>query len=259
MKKRRTLRKRGSSKKRSRLRYKKVGGANRTYIFIIAYRARSPQEKRREQIQTAMASIRECFTKYNKLYKIIVTEQDNSQPFNIGLLKNIGFLEGEKLFTEVKVFFHFNVDYFIDSSIEFPKELDEFDGNGVLDIFAWSAPGRVGGPCCFNSETFTKINGLPNNIFGYGPEDITFKTRVDKMEVPHITSDKLHNVWIKIQDCVERNTGRENKNFELIDRDDPATNGLSTCKYVINGPGEFDDPANNVHHLLADFEFTESQ
>jgi hypothetical protein len=94
-------------------------------------------------------------------------------------------------------------------------------------------------------------------MFGYGPDDVVFKSRLDKMGIPHIRSDRLHNVWIKIQDDVERDIGRENQNFELVNTDDQATNGLSTCKYVINGPGEFDDPANNIHHLLADFEFTE--
>ena len=77
------------------------------------------------------------------------------------------------------------------------------------------------------------------------------------MEIPHIKSTRLHNIWIKIQDDVEREKSRENQNFELVNTDDLTTNGLSTCKYVINGQGEFDNPANNIHHLLADFEFTE--
>jgi len=241
--------------------HKKVGGASqdRTYIFIIPYRARGTQKTRRDELQAAIKSIQDCFTKYNKLYKIIIAEQDNDHPFNMTILKNIGFLEGEKVFAEPKIYILFNTDYSIDSSIEFPKELEGFNGDGVLDIFAWSAPGRVGGGCCFNSKTFRKINGLPNNIFGYGPEDIAFKRRIDTMNISHIVSDRLHNVWIKVQDNVDRDTSRENQNFEIVDKDDLIQNGLSTCKYVINGPGEFENNPSNIHHLRVDFELPESQ
>ena len=114
---------------------KKGGVINTTYVFIIHYRARHPQEKRREQLIAALNSIKEAFTKYKKQHRIIIIEQNNDLPFNTGLLKNIGFLEGEKLYNIPKLYLHFNVDYSIDKTKEFPKELDDFDGNGFLDGF----------------------------------------------------------------------------------------------------------------------------
>ena len=260
--KRRTLRKRGRSKRRSIARYKKVGGASqeRTYVFIIPYRARGNQTERRGQLQNGMNSIRECFTANKKLYKIIVVEQDNDHPFNMGILKNIGFLEAEKIFEEPKVYLHFNADYSIDTSQEFPKELDEFDGNGFLDIHVVDIDDvykYIGGCTCFNSSVFKKLNGFPNNLFGYGGEDAALRARVDKLNVPYIRNTLLEKNWVTAEDIIERNLSRMPVNGELVPKNSSEISGLSTCEYVINGRGEFYSPADNIHHLLADFEFTE--
>ena len=89
-------------------------------------------------------------------------EQNNEHPFNMAYLKNIGFLEGEKTYNTLKVYLHMNADYYIDTTKEFPKELDDFNEEGVLDIHSVDKEDKshfVGGCCCFNAESFIKING----------------------------------------------------------------------------------------------------
>lgn len=259
---RRTVKNRGKKTHRRKRYSKKRGGetVEKTYVFVIPYRAGPRQEERRGQVEAAIKSIQEGFTKYGKQYKIIIVDQANTHPFNRGLLLNIGFLEGEKLDPRNKLYLDFNADYSIDSTVPFPKQLEEFDGNGVLDILTFSHQEipRLGGASCMGSETFKKINGYPINIFGYGPDDIVIRSRIDKLKVPHIKNDALHKIWIKIKDESNRDDEGIPKNFDkLLNEDDMATNGVSACKYIIKGAGEFDNTANNIHHLLADFEFTQ--
>jgi hypothetical protein len=249
---------------------KKGGVINETYVFIIHYRARHPQEKRREQLIAALNSIKEAFTKYKKQYRIIVVEQNNDLPFNTGLLKNIGFLEGEKLYNMPKVYLHFNVDYLIDKTMEFPKELEAFDGNGVLDICAHDKTEHdhvfegivvklVGGCCCFNAKSFKNINGLPNKMFGYSFEDAVFRLRVDRLKVPYIRNTITNNGWIQTKDETPRNLNEMDSMYPIFkyERDVAPENykvdGLSSCKYVISGVGEFNNDGKNIKHILADF------
>jgi len=249
--------KRPSKKARSHIkRYRKVGGAlhDRTYIFIISYRARSDQAERKGQLQTAIKSIRDCFTKNNKKYKIFVAEQANDHPFNMGILKNIGFLESEKVCKTPRMYLHFNTDYSIDPTVPFPKELDEFDGIGVLNIYTVGV--FVGGCCAFSPETYMKINGYMNTMFGWGGDDRVITRRIETMGLPNIRNTVTNNGWIKIEDTIARNMSHNVPNAEKS-RTNNGRDGLSNCKYVIKGPGEFDDNANNIHHLLADFEYSE--
>jgi hypothetical protein len=230
------------------------GSDERTYIFIIPFRARAPHEIRKGQIKKCIDSIISCFTKHNKKFKIIIAEQNNDYPFNMALLKNIGFLEGEKEYTMSKVYLHMNADYYIDISKDFPKELDNFHEEGVLDIFAISKDDKyVGGCCCFNSESFLKINGFPNNLFGWGGCDTAFRYRLDTIGVKYIRNSLTNNGWvISSDDSAPRNTSNNNINLERA-HSDIMTNGLNTCKYNIDGNGELNDQSRNVNHILINF------
>jgi len=258
---RRTVKNGGKKRhRRKRLSKKRGGSREKIYVFVVPYRAGPGQEERQGQLEVAIKSIQEAFTKYGRQYKIIIVEQANAHPFNRGLLLNIGFLEGEKLNPGNNLYLDFNADYSIDSTVPFPKQLDEFDGNGVLDIltFSYQDIPRLGGASCMASETFKKINGYPINIFGYGPDDMVIRARIDKLKIPYIKNDALHKIWIKIKDESKRDEEGVPKSFDkLLNEDDMATNGVSACKYIIKGSGIFNKTENNVYHHLADFEFTQ--
>jgi hypothetical protein len=248
-------------KHRTRKRVKKIkiqyGGIDeRTYIFIIPFRARPPHEIRKEQVKRCIDSIVSCFTKHNKKFKIIIAEQNNDYPFNMALLKNVGFLEGEKKYTMSKVYLHMNADYYIDISKDFPKELDDFHEEGVLDIFTISkndSDGYVGGCCCFNAESFIKINGFPNNLFGWGGDDTAFRYRLDTIGVKYMRNSLTNNGWIiSSDDRAPRNTDNNGLNLKKA-TGDIISNGLNTCKYNIDGTGELNDQLRNINHILINF------
>ena len=236
---------------------KSGGNIERTYVFIIPYRARVPHEIRKVQVKKCIDSISSCFIKHNKKFKIIVAEQNNDYPFNTALLKNIGFLEGEKKYNIPKVYLHMNADYYIDTLRDFPKELDEFDGNGVLDIYSIDKEDKnhyVGGCCCFGVESFMKVNGFPNNLFGWGGCDVAFRYRVNTLGIKYIRNALTNSGWILVGDDTERDTTLNNENVKKA-KCDIMSNGLNTCKYNVDGFGEFNDESHNVYHLLLNFSY----
>jgi len=248
---------------RTRRHRRKIGGAalkneNRTYVFIVPYRARHPHEIRKEQLKRLINSVTECFTARGIKFKIIIVEQNNEHPFNTAILKNIGFIEGEKKYNISKVYLHMNADYYIDTSKEFPKELEEFDGNGMLDIYSIDkddTSGYIGGCCSFNSDTFKKVNGFPNNLHGWGGCDTTLRYRVDKIGVPYIRNSLTNNGWILVEDKTPRNGSRNPENIEKGKKIDIMSNGVNTCVYTNDGPGEMNDETQNVYHALYSYPY----
>jgi hypothetical protein len=203
-------------------------------------------------------SVKESFTAHGKKFKVNVVEQNNDHPFNMAILKNIGFLEAEKKYNISKVYLHINADYYIDTSKEFPKELEEFDGNGVLDIYSLDKDdknGYIGGCCCFNSDTFKKVNGFPNTLHGWGGDDVAFRRRVTTMGVPYIRNSLTNNGWILVEDMTPRNDSRGSENHEKAQASDIMSNGLNTCVYTNDGPGEFNDETQDVYHVLYSYPY----
>lgn len=253
--KRRTRSRKSVKKYRAGL--KSGGGEERAYIFIIPFRARPPHEIRKEQIKKCIDSIVSCFTKHNKKFEIIIAEQNNDHPFNMALLKNIGFLEGEKAYNMTKVYLHMNTDYYIDTSKDFPKELDDFNEEGILDIYTIDKEDKnhwVGGCCCFNAESFKKVNGFPNNIFGWGGCDTAFRYRLDKIGVKYIRNSLTDSGWIISDDVTPRNGSNNESNIEKA-KGDIMSNGLNTCKYTIDGIGELHNESQHVNHMLINFSY----
>jgi hypothetical protein len=228
-------------------------------VFIIAYRAKAQHALRKDELKRCIDSIKTAFVKYNRKYKIFIVEQNNEYPFNLGLLKNIGFLEEEKVPNPARVYLHMNTDYSIDSSKEFPKELDDFDGNGFLDLYSVGPGGYIGGCTCFNSDVFKKINGFPINLYGWGADDTALLKRVQKFKIPHIVGSALKIGWVSVDkgsDSIDVPI-KDKTNFENLGKikDDSDTNGLTTTVYTVDGDGEFKDDAANVVHKLVNFEY----
>jgi hypothetical protein len=232
------------------------GGKERTYVFLIPYRARHPQERRREEIIDCINSIEAYFKKYNKKYAMYIVEENNDYPFNKGVLLNAAFLESEKKYDFPRLYIHMNVDYTFDMTMEFPKELENFDGNGFLDIYSLLPGHAVGGASCFGSDTFNKVNGFPNMMYGWGFEDNALKKRADAAKVPIVLTDLVNSGWIIARGSADlaRNMKHMDTNKDIMDKTDVKSDGLNTCKYLIDGPGEFDNPERHITHSLINWE-----
>lgn len=135
------------------------------YIIIIPYRDRDSDWK------IFIDTVLQYFDKYMGNYKIILAEQEQGKPFNRGVLLNIGFKEYEN---DAKIFFNHDVDFF-------PTEeciIKYYTGNvnGVESILSANCD-TLGGIIKFNKDTFIKMNGYPNNYFGWGVEDKALMNR----------------------------------------------------------------------------------
>ena len=103
----------------------------------------------------------------------VIVEQEQGKAFNRGKLLNIGFKEYSKI-TE----FVITHDIDIVPKKDTVKELYAQNKHKVLGIFT-SSYNTLGGIVKFKSHIFRKINGFPNNYWGWGLEDKALQNRAE--------------------------------------------------------------------------------
>lgn len=213
-------------------------------VVIVPYR------DRKEHKDIFIPHIKKYLNEKNIEHHIIIVEQDNNAVFNRGKLRNIGFLEACKRFTDFYVCFH-DIDI-----------LPEFSANIQLD-YSRPAPNTLrhqygeiqclGCLIIIDKETFQKLNGYPNNYWGWGFEDESVITRCI---YKHVDIDRNNFV----QRWTEQNTVKElshnkpsgldsqyvnrNRALTVLERIDPKSylnNGISTCIYFVNKIDVFED------------------
>lgn len=232
------------------------------FIILITYRATGVQYFRRDEMIELLENIKEYMKNNDVEYKIIICEQNNNDLFNKGVLYNISFLESEKYFKYFKKYIMINVDYRFNHDFEFPKEY-LLNNNGFYDIYTVSEylP-LLGGCCIFDPVSYLLINGFPNNIYGWGGEDMAIFRRIHNRGIHY--NRTLLNIGI-IKDNSGWNVGDEERNVnndrdiniintEKAKNDPIPKNGLDTCYYNIDGYGEFHN-GDSIIHLLASFDF----
>ena len=219
------------------------------FVFLVPYRARSDQAFRRDQIIRMMNSVKLFFTKHSIEYKMVIIEQYDDNKFNRGLLLNVAFLEAEKLFTNDSKYIHFNVDYEFNLERAFPEEFHTF-GTGFIDLYRFDYP-ILGAACVFDADSYRKINGFPNDLYGWGGDDWAIYSRIIQKNVPLLTPPNVFNSGLVVENETnfQRDFSQNAKNQLLAKRDDIETNGLRNCYYVNEGNGEFHD-GNIIYHFL---------
>ncbi len=109
----------------------------------------------------------------NETFDVYVIEQCDSQKFNRGLLLNAGFDIASKKKDYDYYIFH-DVDSLPDSTL---LKNYYYKGNKIIHYaspylgYKYTFSDFFGGIIGMNKETFEKINGFPNNFFGWGGED----------------------------------------------------------------------------------------
>jgi hypothetical protein len=148
--------------------------------IIIPFRDLETEKKRTKQLNQLV----EYMTSYLKGddYKIFVIEQsDDGRKFNRGQLLNIGFEEAEKEGYENFIFHDADLlpsdelkEYYeyapSDKPVHIAAVWDRYGGNQKY----------FGGIVAFNKEMFNRINGYPNNFWGWGGEDDELFNRTRK-------------------------------------------------------------------------------
>lgn len=141
-------------------------------IIIIPYR------NRKEHLDLFIKDVIPLFEKYLKPFKLVIVEQDEGKLFNRGMLLNIGFNEYKD---KSRFFFTHDVDIYPNEKCI--KELyTKQEENNIVGIYT-SQCNTLGGIIKFTSNNFQKLNGFPNNFWGWGVEDKALQNRVEYMKI----------------------------------------------------------------------------
>jgi hypothetical protein len=141
-------------------------------IIIIPYR------NRQKHLDYFLANSAPLLKKNIDNLEIIIVEQNEGKIFNRGILLNIGF------------HYYNNPDYYyitqdVDINPIHKETLEQYNkdvSKNFLRIFS-SHCGTLGGVIKFKGSIFQKINGFPNNHWGWGHEDKNLKNRADFYKV----------------------------------------------------------------------------
>ena len=149
--------------------------------IIIPFRESDKVNKTRtKQLDRLVKYFSNYLKGYN--YMIYVIEQtDDKRKFNRGALLNIGFLAARDQGCNVFVFHDVDLlpseelkEYYINPPVSSPVHVA-----AVWDRYGKN-PDYFGGIVVFNRDMFNKINGYPNNFWGWGGEDDELYKRVKK-------------------------------------------------------------------------------
>lgn len=183
---------------------------------------------------------------YQCSFKIFIIEQDNDgNPFNIGKLKNIGY----ELAAKEKFSHYIFSDIDIVPDYNLMKYLFVNPGNKPISLATrgtrYKSRVFMGTLLSFSGETFEKINGYPNNFWGWGGEDDALITRlvqnnINEILVPKegavIDFEEKNNTTIKFENK-KANLVKEELKYEKLyadyQKNNWKNNGLSNLKYEI--------------------------
>ena len=144
-------------------------------ILIIPYR------DRKEHLEYFKNNAFSLIKKYIPGIKIIVVEQAVGKLFNKGKLSNAGILE----------YIDSNVSYIITHDIdEIPNELMikqyyTIKPKEILRLYNPAHAACFGGIMKYNKDVFIKMNGYPNDIWGWGIEDraLFYRSKIYKFNI----------------------------------------------------------------------------
>jgi len=194
-------------------------------VIIIPYRAR---EKHLKHFLDHTAPL---LKKHIPNGKIVIVEQDwNNKLFNRGCLLNIGVKEYEN-----KTHHIITHDVDINPSEKSIKELylPSIDNNTIKGLYNLSdQTDTLGGIIKMKNSTFFRINGFPNDIWGWGAEDFALKFRAQFLGI------KIQKTY-REPDIFKRNNNKMYKNeyytvFNDINDRNAINNSINIVKYNLN-------------------------
>ena len=199
------------------------------YNFIIPYR------NRKEHLNKFMECFRDYFKGTDIDAKFYIIHQCNSELFNRGAMKNIGFLEASKTRPDGLFIFH-DVDTYptYKGSINYDTEKNHIK-RPVTNLYS----DNLGPICCFWKNHFELLNGFPN-YYGWGCEDSALYYRALKNNI-HVNQNDI--IKPNTEKCYRPEHFRLNKDHEQTDNNTELfckekdsgnySNGLSSLQYEV--------------------------
>ena len=221
-------------------------------IIIIPYR------NREKHLMYFLKNTVPLLKKYMS-FTIVIIEQVEGKPFNRGKLLNIGY---DKFKDLGESFFTHDVDINpLENTIKdiYTKEVKEDEIMGIFN----SKHDTLGGIIKFKKKIFKKINGFPNNYWGWGVEDKSLQNRAEyynTLITKNITTDdpKRDNYFLRFDDINDRvkldectKWYLEYKLFKTLDLEKQLEiikgSGLENLNYQIIKEGQVEE---NVYKIL---------
>jgi hypothetical protein len=205
--------------------------------IIVPFRESDDKNTRTNQLNRFIQYMNNYLN--NMDYKIFIIEQsDDGRKFNRGALLNIGFKLSENQGYDIFVFH--DVDLL--PSNELKEYYTELPSSPVHIASVWNRYNNnskyFGGIVAFNKEEFNKINGYPNNFWGWGGEDDELYKRVikyyniKKADKGSIEDLEQLNLEEKLQYLRENDTKFMKKQEALAKHDTTwQQNGLNSLDY----------------------------
>lgn len=189
----------------------------------------------------------------------LIIEQSDTRPFNRGALLNVGF-----------DMYKNNTHYFLTHDVDINptrKCVKEFytrdvDDEHVLGIYT-SLHNTLGGVIKITNSTIHKINGFPNNMWGWGAEDKALQNRAEFYNITketNLMNDREHPEYIlrfanpkPSERCdLDKKTKYHYNTFKNISKQDQLnyilSTGLNNLKYNIESTKN--TISDNVVHVV---------
>jgi len=124
-----------------------------------------PYRDREKHLDYFVNNLAPRLNEYINSLKIVIVEQGNDKKFNRGKLLNVGFMEYKK---QIGYLYQHDID--VIPSDETIKKIYTLETGEIIRI---SAPHATSLGCIvkMSKDNFIKMNGYPNNIWGWGIED----------------------------------------------------------------------------------------
>jgi len=201
---------------------------------IVSYRARGKHVDRKPQLDFLIPYMAGYLNGQGTKYTLIVIEQNDDEPFNYGKLKNCGFLEAKKLFKdgEINALAFQNVDI-IPKKIRYTTYPPGLTNAGGFE-------NGCGSLCFFDAQSFETANGFPNDLIGYGGDDVSLVQRCFKENIKlwHHDFRGIPEFILELDTTYREDLSRNEKNSEMVwyDLSDDRwrSNGLSNCNYTVD-------------------------
>lgn len=235
-------------------------------IAIITIYRDNQQHSRLQQKNKFLAEISKL-KKYGYFDVFLIEQTSDNCKFNIGKLKNIGFqkaLQSEK-----------NYQFFIFTDIDIlpNKELAPYFFKPIKGVSCLATRGTrykyqncfMGSCLGFDKRSFQKINGYPNNFWGWGGEDdaILIRCNLNKINI-HVPREgsvidletnhlgRARSLKDKLESLRKSKTKETNKNEkEILETKIWRTNGLSNLDYqIISSSCSYQDNYILYHYLV---------
>lgn len=219
-----------------------------------------PYRNRPDQLTTFLNDSSHLFDKHLPGSKVVIVEQSQNKPFNRGMLLNIGFTH---FYESMKHFFTHDVD--INPTDKCVKEMYTLPvkSDCVLGIYT-SVHDTLGGIIKLQRDTFKKMNGFPNNFWGWGVEDRALQNRATFHGISKQTcllNDKPHDDYIlrfddtqdRVMIHLDKKSNFHYNVFQHLTREKQQESvehsGLNNLEYSILYEKEIVD---HVHHMIVD-------